>query len=115
MTYEIDDTDMENLRDAAVSLDRSMRSIGLAPSLRANLQQARDLIGVTLSRAGRHAVGEDAANYTMAEAAQFKGVSYHTVSRAVRRKRLTHHRIGRQVLIASADLMAWRPMVERRP
>lgn len=55
------------------------------------------------------------AYFTMADAAQFKGVSYHTVSRAVRRHRLAHHRIGRQVLITSADLDAWRPMVERRP
>jgi excisionase family DNA binding protein len=53
--------------------------------------------------------------YTMVDAAQFKGVSYHTVSRAVRRGKLAVQRIGRQALIARADLEAWRPMVERAP
>ena len=54
-------------------------------------------------------------HYTMAEAAQFKGVSYHTVSRAVRRGVLPANRLGRQALISRTDLEAWRPMVERAP
>lgn len=52
---------------------------------------------------------------TMADAARIKGVSYHTVSRAVRRGRLPVQRLGRMALIAAADLEAWRPMTERRP
>ncbi len=51
----------------------------------------------------------------MADAAQFKGVNYHTVSRAVRQGKIAVTRIGRQALIARADLEAWRPMVERAP
>lgn len=52
---------------------------------------------------------------TMADAARIKGVSYHTVSRAVRHGRLPVERVGRMALIASTDLQAWRPMTERRP
>ncbi|MGN6483400.1 MAG: histidine kinase dimerization/phospho-acceptor domain-containing protein, partial [Thermomicrobiales bacterium] len=52
---------------------------------------------------------------TMADAARIKGVSYHTVSRAVRRGRLPVQRLGRMALIAAPDLEAWRPMTERRP
>jgi excisionase family DNA binding protein len=53
--------------------------------------------------------------YTMAEAARLKGVSYHTVSRAVRRGKLPATRLGRMALIASEDLREWRPMRERAP
>jgi excisionase family DNA binding protein len=53
--------------------------------------------------------------YTMAEAARLKGVSYHTVSRAVRREKLPAKRLGRMALIAADDLRAWRPMRERAP
>lgn len=53
--------------------------------------------------------------YTMAEAAKLKGVSYHTVSRAVRSGRLPVYRLGRMALIAEDDLRAWRPMRERAP
>lgn len=53
--------------------------------------------------------------YTMAEAARLKGVSYHTVSRAVRRGKLPATRLGRMALIASEDLRDWRPMRERAP
>jgi len=53
--------------------------------------------------------------YTMAEAARLKGVSYHTVSRAVRREKLPAQRLGRMALIAAEDLRAWRPMRERAP
>lgn len=53
--------------------------------------------------------------YTMTEAAQIKGVSYHTVSRAVRSGKLPAQRLGRMALIAAADLQAWRPMHERAP
>lgn len=53
--------------------------------------------------------------YTMTEAARLKGVSYHTVSRAVRRGKLPARRLGRMALIAAEDLRAWRPMRERAP
>ena len=53
--------------------------------------------------------------YTMAEAARLKGVSYHTVSRAVRRGKLPAQRLGRMALITADDLRAWRPMRERAP
>lgn len=53
--------------------------------------------------------------YTLAEAARLKGVSYHTVSRAVRQGKLPHHRLGRMAFISAANLAAWRPMVERAP
>jgi excisionase family DNA binding protein len=53
--------------------------------------------------------------YTMAEAARLKGVSYHTVSRAVRRGKLPATRLGRMALITSEDLRGWRPMRERAP
>jgi excisionase family DNA binding protein len=51
----------------------------------------------------------------MAEAARLKGVSYHTVSRAVRRGKLPATRLGRMALITSEDLREWRPMRERAP
>ena len=53
--------------------------------------------------------------YTMAEAARLKGVSYHTVSHAVRRGKLPATRLGRMALITSEDLRDWRPMRERAP
>lgn len=53
--------------------------------------------------------------YTMTEAAKLKGVSYHTVSRAVRKGRLPVVRLGRMALISAEDLRAWRPMRERAP
>lgn len=53
--------------------------------------------------------------YTMAEAARLKGVSYHTVSRAVRRGKLPATRLGRMALISTEDLRDWRPMRERAP
>ena len=53
--------------------------------------------------------------YTMAEAARLKGVSYHTVSRAVRRNKLPATRLGRMALITAEDLRDWRPMRERAP
>jgi excisionase family DNA binding protein len=53
--------------------------------------------------------------YTMAEAARLKGVSYHTVSRAVRRGKLPAQRLGKMAFISAADLQEWRPMVERAP
>nr|MBA2246680.1 PAS domain-containing protein [Chloroflexia bacterium] len=58
-------------------------------------------------------IGTD--RYTMAEAAKLKGVSYHTVSRAVRAGRLPVQRLGRMALIAGDDLNAWQPMRERAP
>ncbi|MCC6703258.1 MAG: helix-turn-helix domain-containing protein [Thermomicrobiales bacterium] len=53
--------------------------------------------------------------YTMAEAARLKGVSYHTVSRAVRRGALPAQRIGKMAFINAFDLQAWQPMVQRAP
>lgn len=53
--------------------------------------------------------------YTMGEAARLKGVSYHTVSRAVRRGVLPSQRIGKMVFITTADLQAWRPKYDRAP
>lgn len=53
--------------------------------------------------------------YTMAEAARLKGVSYHTVSRAVRRGALPAQRIGKMAFITAFDLQAWQPMVQRAP
>ncbi len=53
--------------------------------------------------------------YTMSEAARIKGVSYHTVSRAVRSGRLSAQRLGRMALISERDLREWRPMRERAP
>jgi len=60
-----------------------------------------------------HAATDDL--YTMAEAAELKGVSYHTVSRAVRRGKLPAQRLGRMALMTASDLRAWRPMRERAP
>src|SRR5262245_27124875 len=53
--------------------------------------------------------------YPVAEAARLKGVSYHTVSRAVRRGKLPAQRLGRMALISADDLRSWRPMRERAP
>ncbi|MER3437212.1 MAG: hypothetical protein C4346_06265 [Chloroflexota bacterium] len=53
--------------------------------------------------------------YTMDDAARLKGVSYHTVSRAVRRGLLPAQRLGKMVFISVTDLQAWKPMVERAP
>ena len=55
------------------------------------------------------------ALYTMAEAARLKGVSYHTVSRAVRRGKLPVTRLGRMALIDADQLRTWTPMRERAP
>lgn len=52
---------------------------------------------------------------TMAEAARLKGVSYHTVSRAVRKGKLPVLRLGRMALISRSDLQSWQPMKERAP
>ncbi|MEZ4495600.1 MAG: excisionase family DNA-binding protein [Thermomicrobiales bacterium] len=49
----------------------------------------------------------------MHEAARIKGVSYHTVSRAVRTQKLRATRLGRLVLIKRDDLDAWEPMRAR--
>lgn len=61
------------------------------------------------------ASGAPEKRYTMAQAAELKGVSYHTVSRAVRRNKLPAQRLGRMALITAEDLKAWRPMRERAP
>lgn len=53
--------------------------------------------------------------FTLSEAARLKGVSYHTVSRAVRSGKLPAHRVGRMAFVAASDLAAWRPMVQRAP
>jgi excisionase family DNA binding protein len=59
--------------------------------------------------------GADDDVYTMGEAARLKGVSYHTVSRAVRRGVLPAQRIGKMVFITMTDLQAWRPKYDRAP
>jgi GAF domain-containing protein len=51
----------------------------------------------------------------MLESARIKGVSYHTVSRAVRSLKLKSRRSGRMVLIHRDDLINWEPMRERAP
>jgi excisionase family DNA binding protein len=53
--------------------------------------------------------------FTMREAARNKGVSYHTVSRAVRSGKLISRRSGRMNLISREDLTQWQPMRERAP
>lgn len=53
--------------------------------------------------------------YTMDDAARVKGVSYHTVSRAVRTGRLPVQRLGRMALISARDLADWQPLRERAP
>lgn len=58
---------------------------------------------------------KDTERYTMTEAATIKGVSYHTVSRAVRQGRLPVTRLGRMALITGQDLANWEPMRERAP
>jgi excisionase family DNA binding protein len=63
----------------------------------------------------RDVESQDQVVYTMAEAARLKGVSYHTISRVVRRGVVPCTRMGRQVLISQTALDAWEPMVERRP
>jgi excisionase family DNA binding protein len=59
--------------------------------------------------------GADDDVYTMGEAARLKGVSYHTVSRAVRRGVLPAKRIGKMVFITKSELQAWRPKYDRAP
>lgn len=58
---------------------------------------------------------DDPTLYTMREAARLKGVSYHTVSRALRFGRLPARRLGRQALITADDLAVWQPMRQRVP
>ncbi len=72
----------------------------------------RDRLASRNGHDGRQSTGDQ---YTMAEAAKLKGVSYHTVSRAVRSGRLPVHRLGRMALIGEDDLRAWHPMRERAP
>ena len=64
-------------------------------------------------QADQRTSGED--RLTMSEAARLKGVSYHTVSRAVRQGRLPVLRLGRMALISPRDLQEWHPMRERAP
>lgn len=69
------------------------------------------------TRHDRDARGQElvSGRYTMAEAARVKGVSYHTVSRAVRSGKLPAQRLGRMALIDANDLRSWYPMRERAP
>jgi PAS domain S-box-containing protein/excisionase family DNA binding protein len=53
--------------------------------------------------------------FTMEEAARRKGVSYHTVSRAVRSGKLRAKRLGRMALIDGDELHRWKPMRQRAP
>lgn len=72
---------------------------------------------MTVAQSNSESSGSDDRpdTYTMAEAARLKGVSYHTVSRAVRRGTLKAQRIGKMAFITAADLQAWQPMVQRAP
>jgi excisionase family DNA binding protein len=71
------------------------------------------LSDATVAPAPARSADEDV--YTMGEAARLKGVSYHTVSRAVRRGVLPAQRVGKMVFITRADLQAWRPKYDRAP
>src|SRR6478609_6421807 len=51
----------------------------------------------------------------MDEVARLKGVSYHTVSRAVRRGALQSKRMGRMALVSAEDLAGWEPVRNRAP
>jgi excisionase family DNA binding protein len=53
--------------------------------------------------------------FTMEQAAQLKGVSYHTVSRAIRRGALPARRLGKMAFIKKSDLQAWAPKYDRAP
>ncbi len=53
--------------------------------------------------------------FTMHEAARIKGVSYTTVSRAVRAGKLPARRAGRMRLISEFDLISWEPHRARAP
>lgn len=118
---QLDGADQRMISDAIGILTKVIDQGDVAAVERGQLMAARDLIVGALGQPRGQsedvykATPDTEAYFTMVDAAQRKGVSYHTVSRAVRRHRLTHHRIGRQVLIACVDLDAWRPMVERRP
>lgn len=58
---------------------------------------------------------ETGSIYTLSEAARLKGVSYQTVSRAIRSGKLPARRVGRMAFVAGADLAAWQPMIQRAP
>lgn len=58
---------------------------------------------------------ETGAVYTLSEAARLKGVSYQTVSRAVRSGKLPVRRVGRMAFVVASDLARWRPMVQHAP
>lgn len=60
-------------------------------------------------------MSEDEQYYLMADAARYKGVGYHTVSRAVRTNKLFHTRVGHNVVISKTDLDAWQAMPQKRP
>ena len=53
--------------------------------------------------------------FTMDEVARLKGVSYHTVSRAVRRGVIRSKRMGRMALVSAEDLACWEPIRSRAP
>ena len=72
-------------------------------------------IGGISESPGQYDVSGRDGKFTITEAAQIKGVSYHTVSRAIRRGRLPVQRLGRMALIAEEDLISWRPMREKAP
>jgi excisionase family DNA binding protein len=53
--------------------------------------------------------------FTMDEVARLKGVSYHTVSRAVRKGTIRSKRMGRMALVSAEDLSGWEPVRSRAP
>jgi excisionase family DNA binding protein len=65
--------------------------------------------------APRTATDIDEDVFTMEQAAQLKGVSYHTVSRAIRRGVLPARRLGKMAFIKKSDLQAWAPKYDRAP
>ncbi len=53
--------------------------------------------------------------FTMDEVARLKGVSYHTVSRAVRKGAIRSKRMGRMALVSAEDIAGWEPVRSRAP
>ena len=53
--------------------------------------------------------------FTMDEVARLKGVSYHTVSRAVRKGTIRSKRMGRMALVSAEDFAGWEPVRSRAP
>lgn len=117
-TFTLKRSEMPAFSDAVFHAKQALRAIvknGRNVEDREDATEALGVLDAIAKQAQATPITTTKTFYTMVDAAQFKGASYHTVSRAVRRGRLAVTRIGRQALIARADLEAWRPMVERAP